>query len=171
MRFSVCAPIILFKLYKEKSMKRILTLILVTTLMFSLTSCMDSTKKETEFYDLVYESQQLLDEVADDIYSYWYDCIYDDAYLGNINYAIAAALSDNEDNIDIIESNNALIKDLYSQVKDGKLKSEIKAVMQAYNDYYAFVIEVSGSFKSYSENKESYKKELSSTLKDLEFEL
>ena len=43
--------------------------------------------------------------------------------------------------------------------------------MQAYNDYYAFVIEVSGSFNSYSADKEKLKKELSSALKDLEFEL
>jgi hypothetical protein len=43
--------------------------------------------------------------------------------------------------------------------------------MQAYNDYYAFVMEVSGSFKSFSADKETLKKALASALKDLEFEL
>ena len=43
--------------------------------------------------------------------------------------------------------------------------------MQAYNDYYTLVVEVSGSFKSYSEAKESCKKELASALDDFSFEI
>ena len=127
--------------------------------------------REREFYNLVSESQELLDEVADDIYSYWYDCIYNDMYRDDINYAISMAIADNSSNISRIKSNNDEIKSLYGEVKDGDLKAEVKAVMQAYNDYYSLVIEVSGSFKSFSTDKETLKKELSSSLKDLEFEL
>lgn len=162
-------------------MKKIaLFLVVVLALSFALTSCgqntssgniMNSTAKEEEFYNLVSETQDLLDEVADDIYSYWYDCIYNDKYLENINYAIAMAMSDNQSSIDTIESNTTRIKELYKGVKDGKLSAECKAVMQAYNDYYELVINVSGSFNSYSANKESYKKELASALSDLSFEL
>ena len=131
----------------------------------------ETTAKESEFYDIVVETQELLDIVADDIYSNWYDCIYNDRFLESIDYAIACALSDNAENVNTIKANNETIKTLYSEIKDGELKSEVKEVIHAYNDYYAFVIEVSGSFKSFSENKEAFKKELASALKNLEFEL
>ena len=136
----------------------------------TLTSCGGS-KKEAEFHKLVVETQELLDIVADDIYSYWYDCIYKDMYRESIDYAIASALSDNQENIEKIEANNKKIKTLYKDVKDGKLEDEVKEVMQAYNEYYAFVMEVSGSFNSFSASKETLKKNLSSALKNLEFEL
>ena len=152
-------------------MKKTLSFILVFVLIITtLTSC-GGTKKEAEFHKLVVETQELLDIVADDIYSYWYNCIYKDMYLESIDYAIACALSDNQENIEKIEANNKKIKTLYKDVKDGKLEDEVKEVMQAYNDYYAFVMEVSGSFNSFSANKETLKKELSSALKNLEFEL
>lgn len=163
-------------------MKKFLSLFLVLiALVGTLSGCINTgtndggsgngSGREREFYNLVSESQELLDEVADDIYSYWYDCIYKDKYRDDINYAISMALMDNSSNIDKIESNHEEIKSLYSEVKDGDLKAEVKAVMQAYNDYYSLVIEVSGSFNSFSADKETLKKELSSSLKDLEFEL
>jgi hypothetical protein len=120
---------------------------------------------------MVLETQDLLDIVADDIYDYWYDCIYKDKYREDITYAVSCAKSDNKDNLSKIEENNQRIKELYADIKDSDLKAEVKAVMQAYNDYYSLVVEVSGSFTTYSANKESYKKELSSALKDLSFEL
>lgn len=129
------------------------------------------TEKEEEFYNLVDETKDLLDIVADDIYSYWYDCIYRDKYLKDVSYAVACATNDNAGNINTIEENTIRIKGLYKEIKNGKLGSEAKAVMQAYNDYYTFVVEVSGSFNSYSASKETYKKELASTLDDFSLEL
>ena len=117
------------------------------------------------------ETKDLLDIVADDIYSYWYDCIYEDKYREDISYAVACAKSDNEENINTIEKNTTKIKDLYKQIKEGKLSSEAKAVMQAYNDYYTLIVEVSGSFNSYSASKETCKKELASAIDDFSFEL
>ncbi len=151
-----------------KKFLAVISLLLAMCLYF--TSCGGSTKKESEFFDLVSETQELLDEYADDIYSCWYDYIYEDEYL-SVDSAILSAMNMNSDNIDIIESNNERIKELYKKAKDGKLESEVKEVMQAYNDYYAFVMEVSGSFNSFSASKETLKKELSSALKNLEFEL
>lgn len=151
-------------------MKRILSVLLILAFMVVLFVSCDSTKKEVEFHDIVLETQDLLDVVADDIYSYWYDCIYEDKYSDDINIAIATAIVDNQNNIDKIKLNNEIIKGLYAEVKDGALKSEVKEVMQAYNDYYSLVIEVSGSFKSFSADKETLKKELSSALKNLSFE-
>ena len=172
-------------------MKKIASLVLALTMLFCtfvLTSCdsnsgsnveqsnssnveQSNTQKEKEFYNLVDETKDLLDIVADDIYSYWYDCIYKDKYLENISYAVACAKSDNESNLNTIEENTTKIKDLYKQIREGKLSSEAKAVMQAYNDYYTLVVEVSGSFKSYSASKETCKKELASALDDFSFEL
>ncbi len=129
------------------------------------------TEKIQEFYDKVVESQICLDEVADDIYRYWYDAIYKDKHLGNIDYAIALAQEANEENLEKIEENDLLIKSLYKKVKDSKLSTEIKEVMSAYSDYYEFVVNVSGSFNSYSESKEDLKKELASALKKLSLEI
>ena len=123
------------------------------------------------YYEIVSETQMLLDDVADAIYEYWYDCIYNDKYLENISYAVACAQEDNKDKIATIEENTQIIKELYKTVRDGELKDEIKDVMQAYNEYYSFVIEVSGSFESYSKGKEEYKKNLSNAMKNLSFEL
>ena len=160
-------------------MKKIVSLVLALTMLFCtlvLYSCdsnsgSSNTQKEKEFYNLVDETKDLLDIVADDIYSYWYDCIYKDKYREDISYAVACAKSDNAENINTIEKNTTKIKDLYKQIKDGKLSSEAKEVMQAYNDYYTLIVEVSGSFKSYSESKETCKKELASAIDDFSFEL
>lgn len=128
-------------------------------------------EKIQEFYDIVSETQELLDIVADDIYSYWYGAIYKDKYFGSIDLAILAAQDDNEENLAKIETNTETIKSLYSQIKDSSLGTEIKAVMQAYNAYYSLVVEVSGSFNTYSSEKESLKKDLSNALKNLSIEL
>ena len=148
-------------------MRKIVSLVLViSTLLCALTLTSCGSNKEEEFYNLVDETKDLLDIVADDIYSYWYDCIYKDKYRKDISYAVACAKSDNEENINTIEKNTTKIKDLYKQIKEGKLSSEAKAVMQAYNDYYTLIVEVSGSFNSYSASKETCKKELASAIDD-----
>ena len=152
-------------------MKKILSIVsIVLLLCMFLTSCGSSTKQEEEFYELVSETQELLDEYADDIYSCWYDYVYEEKY-SDPNDAIMAATAMNSGNINSIVDNNETIKELYKKVKDGNLKSEIKDVMQAYNDYYSFVMEVSGTYDSFSAGKEPLKKELSGALKNLEFEL
>lgn len=126
--------------------------------------------KVQAFYDKVVESQKCLDDVADDIYSYWYDAIYKDKY-SSIDTAILYAQMDNSENLAIIEANEPEIQSLYKKVRDSEFSTEIKAVMSAYSDYYEFVVNVSGSFNSYSANKETLKKELASALKDLALEI
>ena len=54
---------------------------------------------------------------------------------------------------------------------DFLLEQEIKNVMSVYLDYYEFVVNVSGSFESFSASKETLKKELASALKDLQLEM
>lgn len=166
--------------------KRLLVLALCLIMVFSLAACDiginnsggDSGVKEDPgmkaaqgFYDKVSESQDLLDELADDIYRNWYDCIYKDKFSENINLAIASAMADNSENVDKIEALDGEIADLFKAAKESECGDKVKAVMSAYSDYYELVINISGSFNSYSADKESLKKELASALKELSFEL
>lgn len=153
-----------------KRLSSIFIMIICVFSISSLTAC-NNTVDIRKFYDKVVESQACLDEVADDIYSYWYDAIYKDKYSGNINTAIYMARINNSDNLSTIELNEPEMQSLYKKVRDSKLSSEIKSVMTAYSDYYEFVVNVSGSFNSYSASKETLKKELSSALKELSLEI
>ena len=123
------------------------------------------------FYEKLSRSQVLLDIVADDIYDYWYDCIYDDAYGEDINLAIAMAQIDNEENLAELEALDIEITALFQKVKDGKHSDAVKSAMSAYGDYYEHVVNVSGSFNSYSADKESLKKAFASALRELSYEL
>ena len=150
-------------------------IIAVAVLFVMIISCMIFVgcggNKIKEFYDAVTASQEALDKVADKIYQNWYDAIYNKKFLGNINTAIAAALSDSESEINFIDSNELVIKEQYKKLKNSKSWTIIQEVMVAYSEYYEFVINVSGSFNSFSANKENLKKELASSLKKLELEL
>ena len=148
----------------------LMVMVSLFTLMF-FCSCDNEEEKIQAFHDKVVESQECLDAVADDIYSYWYDAIYKDQYGGDIDKAILYAQMDNSENLNIIELNETEIQSLYKEVRESDLSVEVKAVMSAYSDYYEFVVNVSGSFKSYSADKETLKKELASALKDLALEL
>ncbi len=125
----------------------------------------------TAFHEKVSESQKLMDELADDIYSNWYDAIYKDKFGENIDLAIASAMVDNKENVDRIKELDGQIAELFKKTKDLEQGKLVKEVMSAYSDYYEFVINVSGSFKSYSADKETLKKELASLLRDLSYEL
>ena len=129
-----------------------------------------SSSKVEEFYETVVQSQELLDIVADDIYQNWYDYVYEDEY-STVNSAIYYAQLENEENLKTIEENEVLIRDLYKEVKESKFEYEVKEVMAAYSDYYEFVVNVSGSFETYKQGKEEYKKALASALKKLSLEL
>lgn len=83
--------------------------------------------------------------------------------------AIAFAFDNNSENVSKINEKD--IQSLYKEVRNSELSTEVKAVMSAYSDYYELVVNVSGSFKSYSENLEKYKKALASALKKLALEI
>ena len=160
-------------------MKRILSGILILVVAFSLAGCslipidmLNGSKKDlSNFYDRVSKSQNLLDAVADDIYTNWHAAIYKDEFGEDINLAIAYAQIEHDEDLQMIKLLDKEITDLFKKVKDGKNSELVKDVMSAYSDYYEFVVNVSGSFNSYSAQKETLKKELASTLKDLSYEL
>ena len=160
-------------------MKRILSGILILLMAFSLVGCslnpldmLNGSKGDlSEFHDRVSECQDLLDAVADDIYTNWHGAIYNDEFDNDIDLAILSAQIDHDEDLQRIEFLDQEISDLFKKVKDGKNSELVKDVMSAYSDYYEFVVNVSGSFNSYSAEKENVKKELASALKELSYEL
>lgn len=156
-------------------MKKIVSLLLVIVLLvcaFALSACevddVDDTPREMsneeKLYRIVVSSQFFLNEVADRIYENWYECIFEHKYGGDIDEAVNSALSFDEAIIKILKENDEDIKELYKEVKDGELSEEFQTVMQAYTDYYNLVVNVSGSFLQFRENKEICKQELSSAM-------
>lgn len=161
-----------------KQIKKFLALLLALFVVLSVSACGDDaaetsspTNNLADFHAKVSECQELLDTVADDIYSNWYDAIYKDKFNEDINTAILMAQLDNAENIEQIEALDASIATLFKLVKDTEHGDLVKDIMSAYSDYYEFVINVSGSFKSYSADKETLKKELASLLRDLSYEI
>ena len=160
------------KALTKKSNYFVLILVLLLAACFALCACDQQGGSSTQnFYDTVKESQEYLDRIGDSIYSCWYDAIYNDKYYGNINAAIAYAQVTNEDAIDKVEENDSLIKNYFSDAKNSACGDKVKTVMSAYSDYYEFIINVSGSFSSYSKDKETKKKTLASALRELSYEL
>lgn len=152
----------------------IVTILLLVVLSCSFMGCGKKNKIENavqDFYNAVLESQEKLDILNDAIYDNWYGAIYKDKFNGNINLAIAYAFSDNETLVDEIEANDEVIKGFYKLAKESDLSYEIKAVMQAYNEYYEFTVNVSGSFNSFKESSETNKKALATALKNLSYEI
>ncbi len=161
-------------------MKKLLAVLLVFVFVFSCAGCVGgslngnkgASQKLSEFYEKVSESQELLDDVGDSIYTNWYDAIYEDEFDEDINIAIASAQLDHADDLERIEDLEDEITELFKELKNHEeLGSLVKDVMSAYSDYYEFVVNVSGSFNSYSADQETLKKELASALKDLSYEL
>ena len=113
----------------SNNFKRLFVLALSLIMVFSLVACDIGTRSDDagedsgmkaaqDFYDKVSESQDLLDELADDIYRNWYDRIYKDKFSENINIAIASALADNSENVDKIEALDGEIADLFKAAKE-----------------------------------------------------
>ena len=144
----------------------------IAYVIFSNINCGASSTNEKyqQFYDVVSESQACLDELADDIYRNWHDYIYNDKF-SSIESAVYSAQLANADNLATIEENEELIQSLYKELRDSDLSAEIKAVMQAYSEYYELVVNISGSYNSYSASKETCKKALATALKNLSLEI
>ena len=129
-------------------------------------------------YNTLVETTDLLDFIADDIYSCWYDAIYNKKYFGNINTALLVSENNTKTKREEVEVNNSKLSDIVSELNNGNYKKKhadtFNAIMDAYDaykKYYEFTINVSGSFKSYSQDKERLKKEVRSYLSKLERKL
>ena len=126
--------------------------------------------KVKEFYDSVKESQNNLDILADEIYVCWYDFVYNKKY-SSVDLALLKAYVNKYNEVEFVKQNDEQIKEYFATAKNASFGQKVKDVMTAYSDYYEFVINVSGSFQSYSADKETKKKALATALRELYYEL
>lgn len=126
--------------------------------------------KAKQIYDVMNDTSDLLDDVADEVYSCWYGYVYEKEYK-SVDAALLDAYVNEADTINKIKANDVLIEDLLKQLKDKNYKNKnenaYNSMLDAYDsykEYYEFVINVSGSFNSYSAKKEELKKEVKSYL-------
>ena len=93
-------------------------------------------------------------------------------YNNDVSTGVLMAQIENADNLNKIEELDAEINELFKVVKADPTNAQLaKEIMSAYSDYYEFVVNMSGSFNSFSADKETLKKELASLLKELSYEL
>ena len=168
---------------KKKFPKFIIVLIIILILLVGISVAFflyneNEKEKIKETYDCLTETTDLLDEIADTIYDYWYDSIYKGKYLGSIDYALIRASDVNKSKNAKVMENNEKLANAVSELNNSNYKKihrdTFDAIMDAYDsykEYYEFTINVSGSFKTYSEDKENKKKEVRSYLSKLERKL
>lgn len=160
---------------KSKTIALCLTIFI---LIFGLVACgnleeNDETAEENlfSFYDVLQQQRGLLDNFADEIYAYWYSAIYKGDFDDDIDLAITTVFEDNQRNIKKIQALDVQLKKLYKSAKKSRCEEEVKDAMKAYNDYYSFVMEVSGSFEGFSKEMQGKKKAFATALKNLQMEL
>lgn len=124
-----------------------------------------------QFYNAVDMSYQALLSIDSDIYENWRAAIYDNQFNNDINEAIAAAEDQHVEEISALIELDGTIVELYKAARETEQAELVKSVMMAYSDYYDFVINVSGSFNDYSEGRLEKQKAVSSTLRELLYEL
>lgn len=114
-----------------------------------------------EFCSLSLTAGSNLEDIADTVQSYWYNAIWKDYYNGNINTAIARALSDKSSAVSTALIYDSQMKSLYNQLRyipEGleddytikELNQAIKNLYNVYTDYYDFATDPSGSYNSFS---------------------
>ena len=121
------------------------------------------------------DSADLLDKIADATYEGWYDAIYEDDI--DINWGIVIAQAGVSDEISKVKRIDEALSDLYKEIKSDENRSNdqdrfdaLKECYDSFQEYYEFVINVSGSFNTYSENKENIKKSYKKTVNNFETE-
>lgn len=175
---------------KKRMIRLISTLLLMAFVLGSIASCgpssshtqiqtSNSQAKEAEeaaqlkelraFYDTVCNSQKILDRLADAIYQEWYGAVF--SQFGSVSSVVSNVHKKNKDDFEKAEQLDKEIQSLFITVKNGPAAAQVRDVMTAYTDYYELVINISGTFASYSKNKEDYKKALANALKFLSYEV
>ena len=172
----------------KKFIKLLAVSLVLATLMLSSTSCglltagifeslvNDGTDQalstEEQFYYLVLDTKELLDEVSCDINNRWYMAVYEDN--GNANAVIETLLEEKKDVINTINSNNEQIIELYREIRDSGsyILYDAQSVIISYNAYYASTLEVSNkTYEFYSSTTQSTSLDLSIALKNYYVEL
>ena len=131
-------------------------------------------QKVENMYNTMEETSNVINQIADTIYNEWYDYVYKDDY-NTVDEALWMAFILEADNVGKAKDNDEKIDNLFQEIKESNYKNKNEdgyyAMVDAYdsyNEYYEFVINVSGSFNSYSAKKETLKKEFKSYLSKFE---
>lgn len=114
-----------------------------------------------EFCSLSLTAGSNLEDIADTVQQYWYDAIWKDYYSGDIDIAIARALSAKSSAISTASTYDSQMKSLYNQLRyipEGleddyviqELNQAVKNLYNVYTDYYDFATDPSGSYNSFS---------------------
>ena len=153
----------------------VVVIIVAVIAIFNIKNNKENEKKLTTYYLTMQESVEALDSVADEIYNCWYDAVYNDMYYDSIDWAIVVAFDNEKSNVDKIEENDPILSSLLSDIRNSNIRDKdeeaynaVLDMYDAYKEYYEFTINVSGSFNSYSAQKEDIKKETKSCLNKLE---
>ena len=134
-----------------------------------------------EFLSLSLTAGSNLEDIADTIQTYWYECIWEDKHGDDINVAILYAMADKSDEINQAEEYDAQMKDLYSKIKkvpDGLSEEDIddieelcdaaKDLYNVYTDFYSLATDPSGNYNSYSDRNNDTTDEFLSCYRALE---
>ena len=134
-----------------------------------------------EFLSLSLTAGSNLEDIADTIQTYWYECIWEDKHGDDINVAILYAMADKSDEIKQAEEYDAQMKDLYSKIKkvpDGLSEEDIddieelcdaaKDLYNVYTDFYSLATDPSGNYNSYSDRNNDTTDEFLSCYRALE---
>ena len=126
-------------------------------------------------YCMFSDSADLLDTIADATYKGWYDAIYEDDV--DINLGILFAQASVSDEISKVNRIDEALSDLYKEIKSDENRTNdqdrfdaLKECYDSFQEYYECVINVSGSFNTYSESKENIKKSYKKTVNNFENE-
>ena len=100
----------------------------------------------------------ILENIGNDIKSYWHDSIWEDKYNSDIDTAISQALKDNKENVQIALENKNSMSNIYNKIKHSECYSiycdEVKdTVEKAYNyylDFYTIATSPTGNYNSYT---------------------
>ena len=118
-------------------------------------------KSEVSYFLVNYfDNCSELENIANDIKSYWYDSIVENKYNGDINVAIQQALQDNDSKVQNQKKNHISMQSSYNQIMKLKchsyycdeIKEKIKNAYETYDKFYELTIYPSGSLIAYSDN-------------------
>lgn len=141
-----------------------------------------------EFSKLCWTCGSNLEDVGNDVKTYWHHYIYSSYsfdyynghYIFSIDEAVKYALTDNSSTVDLIETEWIQIKNCYSELKDLPSKNnvevqeiwnDIKEAYDAMENLYDCVINVSGNYTTYVTYFGNCDEELADALKALDNEL
>lgn len=126
------------------------------------------------FADNILESGIKLEDVGNDIKSYWADYIYDDKY-DSIEDAVDKALNDNSYNITLLKSNHSTIKSYYSELlicpdncnNCDDIKQKVQDTYNVYKKMYDLILSPTGSYNDFTDEFREYDTDLANKYDEL----